>query len=62
MHVVYKNQVLLTWMVVYVLAILLVSKADSQSPDCARHCRIHRVSNGNCRCRTELFTKKRSMT
>ncbi|KAG8200833.1 hypothetical protein JTE90_006412 [Oedothorax gibbosus] len=38
--------------------LLFSSGVESRGMDCERHCRMHRVSVGNCRCRSELFVKK----
>ncbi|GFQ64604.1 hypothetical protein TNCT_337641 [Trichonephila clavata] len=52
-----SNKSPLVWVLVLLLLVcqLLV---ETQGLDCERHCRVHRVSIGSCRCRPELFVKK----
>ncbi|CAL1269250.1 unnamed protein product [Larinioides sclopetarius] len=46
------------WMIAFLLSYLLISPSEAKALDCERHCRVHRMSIGSCRCRPELFVKK----
>ncbi|GIY48667.1 hypothetical protein CDAR_263971 [Caerostris darwini] len=45
-------------LVALVLSLLVLESTEAKGLDCDRHCRVHRMSIGTCRCRPELFVKK----